>query len=267
MKSDGGFLISREDYCLEACLLDHDRGYFTQKKGYIMRYLITAPVGYALLLGSSRYETSLSPLKCVGKDLSVMEDVLNRCGWKVDCPFGVNTEKEGCERVIRELGRNNLDMYSCFMFYFSGHGSQEGMLFQPNGRVVSYRQVVDAVLALKNFCDKPKIIIFDCCRTDNCQEGEKPLKSLEGHFASNDTVVCFACTHNTASVALGAAGSIFTQNFANKLQELGHEVSFVDLLTQVKGETYNMTITRFGLAQEADIHFGLNYQLLLKGLQ
>ena len=266
VESDGGLLVSRDEYCNEAYLMNHDRDYFQRNNRFINRYLITAPVGYALLLGSSRYESSEVPLVCVGRDLRVMEEVLKGGGWNVECPYGPNTRREDCERRLSELERMDLDKYSCFLFYFSGHGSTEGMLFQPNGGLVSYSKVLDTVLTLDRLRGKPKIFIFDCCRTNSHRCRVEHLRSLQERVASNDAIVCFACTDNTASIALGAAGSIFTQNLANKLQEFGREISLVELLTQARGETYNMTLTRFGMAQEPVVHLGLNYQLLLRGL-
>lgn len=270
-ETDGCFLVSREEYCALGNLMDYEEKYFDQeKKGHIMRYLMTPPLGYALLLGSSRYNTSDGPLKCVETDLEVMKNVLKDSGWTVESPYGCNTEREGCRKKIKELGQANLACYSCFMFYFSGHGSKEGMLFQPDGGVLPFKEAIDSVVALESLQGKPKILIFDCCRTDCGSTEGNPLKSLGEDFASryNDTIICFACTANTAAMALGNAGSIFTQNFAKKLEEFGKEMSFVELLTQAKGETYHMTSSRFGraMAQQPVSYSGLNSQLLLKGL-
>ena len=272
VETDGPFLVSRDDHCTLDHLMNYDRGYF--KRGHIMRYLITPPLGYALLLGSSRYSTREGQLKCVETDLAVVQAVLRDSGWQVDSPYGCNAEKQGCEEKIRELGQANLEKYSCFLFYFSGHGSHEGMLFQPDGGVIPYKHVVDSVLALEDLRGKPKILIFDCCRTDcgstDCSSSEnKAVKSLGEHFAAkyHDTIVCFACTANTTSMALGDDGSIFTRNFASKLDQFGKVMSFVELLTQAMGETFIMTRYRFGSeeAQQPISYSGLNSQLLLKG--
>ena len=270
VESDGRLLVSRDDCTLDL-LMNHDMKYRYQgKSGHIMRYLITRPFGYALLLGSSRYKTSEGPLKCVETDLAAMEVVLRDSGWDMDAPYGCNAEKEGYEEKIQELRQANLEKYSCFLFYFSGHGSHEGMLFQPDGGVVAYKNVIDDVIALEHFRGKPKILIFDCCRTECGGSESNAVKSLGEKFASkyHDTIVCFACTDNTTSMALGDAGSIFTQNFVMKLDEFGRELSFVDLLTQAKGETYMMTKSRFGpdKAQQPVSYSGLNSQLLLKGI-
>ena len=276
VETDGRFLVSRDDYCTLGHLMNDDRRYFDPaKRGHIMRYLITPPLGYALLLGSSRYSTREGRLKCVETDLAVVQAVLRDGGWQVDSPYGCNAEKQGCEEKIRELGQANLEQYSCFLFYFSGHGSHEGMLFQPDGGVIPYKHVVDSVLALEDLRGKPKILIFDCCRTDcgstDCSSSEnKAVKSLGEHFAAkyHDTIVCFACTANTTSMALGDDGSIFTRNFASKLDQFGKVMSFVELLTQAMGETFIMTRYRFGSeeAQQPISYSGLNSQLLLKGI-
>jgi hypothetical protein len=268
VETDGRLLICRDDYCTLGHLMNHERSYF-DRTGHIMRYLITPPLGYALLLGSSRYSTREGQLKCVETDLAVVEAVLRDSGWQVDSPYGCNAEKQGCEKKIRELGQADLEQYSCFLFYFSGHGSHEGMLFQPDGGVIPYKHVVDSVIALEDLWGKPKILIFDCCRTDCGSSENKAVKSLGEQFAANyhDTIVCFACTANMTSIALGESGSIFTQNFASKLDQFGREMSFVELLTQAMGETFIMTRYRFGPeeAQQPISYSGLNSQLLLKG--
>jgi hypothetical protein len=267
VETDGRLLICRDDYCTLGHLMNHERSYF-DRTGHIMRYLITPPLGYALLLGSSRYSTREGQLKCVETDLAVVEAVLRDSGWQVDSPYGCNAEKQGCEKKIRELGQADLEQYSCFLFYFSGHGSHEGMLFQPDGGVIPYKHVVDSVIALEDLWGKPKILIFDCCRTDCGSSENKAVKSLGEQFAANyhDTIVCFACTANMTSIALGESGSIFTQNFASKLDQFGREMSFVELLTQAMGETFIMTRYRFGPeeAQQPISYSGLNSQLLLK---
>ena len=269
VESDGGFLVSKEDYCSQPHLMKHENKYLqeAEKTRYIMRYLMARPLGYALLLGSSSYNASEEPLKCVQRDLWVMREVLRESGWEVDSPLDCSTTRESYENRLGQLKQMNLEKYSCFLFYYSGHGSHKGMLFPPNRAVVTYKEVIDDVFALEHLQGKPKILVFDCCRTDH-QSGEEPLGSLRQHFAStyHDMIVCFACAANAASMALGPAGSIFTQNFAKKLQEFGREMTFEDLLTQAKGETYHMALSRFGVAQRPVSNSGLIYQLLLKGI-
>ena len=270
VQSDGSFLVSRTEYISVAALMDHDEPYFHRDRNYIRRYLIKQPIGYAVLLGSSRY-TSALPMKCVEKDLVSMRAVLEEGGWEVVVPCGCNTDKRGYETTAGELGRRDLKKYSCFMLYFSGHGSTEGMQLEPDGDLVPFKDVVDMVLSLEDFQRKPKILIFDCCRENgnHCEDegSSQNFKSLGEHFASkyHDMIVCFACTKNATSVAAPENGSFFTQNFAKKLRRFGKELSFVDLLTQAKGETFHVVNSMFKMDQQPVSYSGLNAQLLLKG--
>ena len=273
VQSDGSFLVSRTEYCGMAALMNHEERYFhaENRKSYIRRYLIKRPIGFAILLGSSRYDASAQPMKCVEKDLESMRMVLEEGGWEVDTPYGCNVDREGYDTIERELRGRDLKKYSCFMFYFSGHGSLEGMLLEPDGDPVPFKDVVDMVLRLEDFQRKPKILIFDCCRGNDaaCEDegASRSFKSLGDHFASkyHDMIVCFACTKNATSVAAHENGSIFTQNFAKKLQWFGSRMSFVDLLTQAMGETFHVVKSMFEMDQQPVSYSGLNAQLLLRG--
>lgn len=270
VQSDGSFLVTTPEYYSVAALMNHDEGYFhRQNRNYIRRYLIKRPLGYALLLGSSHYNVSEQPLQCVEKDLQVMGAVLVEGGWEVNVPHGCNTEVRNYREVMGGLGGKDLKRYSCFMFYFSGHGSPEGILLQPNGDVIKFEEVINSVRQLEDLKGRPKILIFDCCRGSGDDGGLRSgFMSLGGEqFASkyHDMVVCFACTNNATSVAAHENGSIFTQNFATKMRQFGRELSFVDLLSQVTGETYYVVRERYKLDQHPVSYSGLTAQLLLKG--
>ena len=269
VQSDGSFLVTKPE-SVAALLMDHDERFFQPDRKYIRRYLIRPPLGYALLLGSSRCSAAEEPLKCVEKDLQVMGEVLSEGGWEVNTPYRCNAVMRDYEEVMQGLGGRDMKKYSCFMFYFSGHGSPEGMLFQPNGNVVRFKDTIDTVVRLGDLLGKPKILIFDCCR--ECGDkgsSESNFNSLAEQFESkyHDTIVCYACTKYTPSLGAHENGSIFTQNFAKKLQRFGRELSFVDLLSQAKGETACVAQVRFEMDQQPISHSGLNAQLLLKGNQ
>lgn len=263
VQRDGPILVTSPEYCDMAGLMTNDQKYLhPENNKYIMRYLIQKPLGYALLLGSSRYPTE-QPLLCVEKDLKDMEAVLKDGGWDVHQPHNGTTTIVGYEHELGKLKRLDLNNYSCFMFYFSGHGSKEGILLQPYGDCVSYKSVTDSIVNLRGLQGKPKIIIFDCCRR---MDGELSSPGCDFATGYHDTIICYACSSNATSIALGKDGSVFTQNFAKKLQQFGREMSFVELLNQAKGETYHVIKSRFKQAQQPVSESGLNCQLLLKGI-
>lgn len=272
VQSDGGLVIVPEERYSRADLMNHDQPFFPKEnRDFIMRYYIKQPIGYALLLGSSRY--GRSTLRCVEKDLQSMEEVLREGGWDVDKPCGCYTEKAGYEETLQMLREKDLKKYSCFMVYYSGHGGPEGMLLQPNYDLVPFKDVVDVVMRLDDLDRKPKILIFDCCRgNDDCADeglggSQSNFRTLGENFAAlyNDTIICFACSNNRSSFTANEDGSIFTQHFAKKLQWFGKNLSFVDLLSQAKGDTFNVAREMFKMSQQPVSYSGLNAQLLLKG--
>lgn len=273
VQSDGCLVVVPEERYSRADLMNHDQPFFLpENRNYIMRYYINQPIGYALLLGSSRYSSSI-PLRCVEKDLQSMEEVLQEGGWDVDKPCGSHMEKGGYEETMQMLREKDLKRYSCFMVYYSGHGGPEGMLLQPDCDLVPFKDVVDMVMRLDDLDRKPKILIFDCCRgNDDCSdEGlggtQSNFRTLGENFAAtyNDMIICFACSNNRASLSAHEDGSIFTQHFAKKLQLFGKNLSFVDLLSQAKGDTFNVARKMFQMSQQPVSYSGLNAQLLLKG--
>lgn len=271
VQSDGGLVVVPDEHYSTADLMDHDQP-FLPEKNFIKRYYITPPLGYALLLGSSRY--AASNLRCVEKDLQSMEEALREGGWDVGKPCGCYTEKDGYEKTVQMLREKDLKKYSCFMVYYSGHGCPEGMLLQPNYDLVPFKDVVDMVVRLDNFDGKPKILIFDCCREngnhahENMGPTQSNFRTLGENFAEmyNDTIICFACSNNTASLTAHEDGSIFTQHFAKKLRLFGKDLSFVDLLSQAKGDTFNVAREMFNMSQQPVSYSGLNAQLLLRGV-
>ena len=270
VQSDGSYVVAKEHYPM-ASMMVHDQLYLhPHNRNYIMRYLVKPPIGYALLLGSSRYK---EPLQCVERDLKAMGEVLSEGGWEINVPCGCYTEKDSYEKEVQMLQEKDLKKYSCFMFYFSGHGCPEGMLLEPNCELIPFKDVVDMVLHLNDLRGKPKILIFDCCRVNTACEGKSfggsnpTFMSLGEKFADTyrDMIVCFACSNNAPSYSAHTDGSIFTQHFAISLRELGRKISFVELLDQAKGGTLHVADLMYDMKQQPVSYSGLNAQLLLKG--
>ena len=277
VQSDGAFPVAKPDRSSLTGLIEHDKPFLAKDRQFIKRYLIRQPLGYALLLGSSRYYNAAdgqeSHLLCVEKDLDSMRAVLSSGGWEVDTPHGDSTEKENYAEVMQVLREKDLKSHSCFMLYYSGHGSPEGMLLQPNYDLISFKEVVNMVLSMDDLLGKPKILIFDCCRENPLCQAESQgclnsgFKSLGENFAAthHDMIICFACSNNTASLGALSDGSIFTQHFVVAMREFGKELSFVELLDQAKGNTLHVARSVFKMNQQPVSYSGLNAQLLLKG--
>ena len=256
-------------------LLDHEKPFVVRDSRFLKRYTINSPLGYALLLGSSQFDATTEPLLCVKTDLVIMETVLKDTGWHVKAPYGPSTSWENYTDAMEELReKSDLRSYSCFMFYFSGHGTPEGILLQPQ-TLVPFKGVIDAIQGIKSLEGKPKILIFDCCRQDSTTHsagfnevgGNPNVLKLGEHFAEthNDMIVCFACSHNTKSLSAVSHGSLFTMHLVTALSRFSHDLSFVEILDQAKGGTLHIARQLFHSNQQPVSYSGLNAQLLLKG--
>ena len=243
-------------------LLDYEERFLDKDRKFLKRYMMKPPMGYALLLGCKQYDDTDQPLLCVDKDLNSMTKVLNEIGIE-EANSGSRTTKEDYERMKHSLlSKKDLNKYSCFMLYYSGHGSPDGLLLYPNHEV-PFKHVLEMVQGIPALHGKPKILIFDCCRgNDDCNTAG--LDFMESS-TFGDMIVCFACTHNAVSINVVLDGSVFTQHFVVALREFRHETSFVDLLDQAKGNTFQVVRSLFDRRQQAVSYNYLNAQLMLRG--
>lgn len=282
VEKDAPFPMAASESYPKTQLLDHEERFrfVVQDYAFLKRYMIKAPLGYALLLGSSQYDAAREPLLCVKTDLDSMEEVLSSKGWKVEVPYGYGSftiNSENYEEAVRKLReKQDLSKYSCFMFYFSGHGTPEGLLLQGNV-LVPFKTVIDTVQDIQALLGKPKILIFDCCRgREGCEgvggggwqtSGNPNVLKLGENFADthHDMIVCFACSHNTESLSAVSHGSLFTQHFVVAMRQFSEHISFVEVLDQAKGGTLHVARELFKTNQQSVSYNGLNAQLLLKG--
>ena len=275
LESESLLPMAIEEFYPATQLMDHEKPFVVHDNRFLKRYTINPPLGYALLLGSSKFDATSEPLLCVKTDLKTMKCVLEDTGWHVKAPYGPSTSGENYADAMEELrGKSDLSSYSCFMFYFSGHGTPEGMLLQPHN-LAPFKEVIDAIQGIKSLEGKPKILIFDCCRQDSTdhsaafsqREGNANVLKLGEHFAEthNDMIVCFACTHNTKSLSAVSHGSLFTMHLATALSRFSHDLSFVEIVDQAKGGTLHIARQLFRSNQQPVSYSGLNAQLLLKG--
>ena len=196
---------------------------------------------YALLTGDeggrNRY------LSCVRKDLELMESVLTKLNFVVYNPC-LDRDKRTVRPLTREilfdeyingLSGDEQAQYSCFLFYFSGHGNSNGILLssgRDQDECVTYKDIVQTFNSASS--DKPRIFIFDCCRdkresppTDHdnccCDEG------IPRHVT-----IVFACMSEDQCMG-GSGGSFFTRELELRLGTLYTHLSFGEIIAQVSG--------------------------------
>ena len=234
----------------------------------IAEYGIKDPVGVALLFGSDCTPTHSEEnrLKCVSMDLARIDGALKVCGFTVINPYrNVKGEVTLTYRVIENhiaalLRDPCLDEYSSFLFYFSGHGVSRGILLSetdpeiPDG-VLTYRKIAETVSNIPATHGRPKIFIFDCCRTALDKEDSESVEVKRGgqsDFSADteskyenekvpevypppDSVLCFAVTDG--QMARGCeSGSLYTTRLANALQKCHKKFSFSDIVHEAHGK-------------------------------
>ena len=194
---------------------------------------------YALLIGDEG--PSYRYLGFVHKDLELMEDVLKRkLNFVVSNPCLIRDNTSGRVRPLTRAilydeyingpPREEQDQYSCFLFYYSGHGDSSGILLSSDQLArVEYDEIVQT---FRGTCiNKPRIFIFDCCRSNSSCSKKEPMAIFCNRDIPRDVVVVFACVSEEDCYG-DKNGSHFTRHLADKLATLYHDMSFNDIIAQ-----------------------------------
>lgn len=224
----------------------------------VTQYEMTEPLGFAVLTGNScQPDGVVSQFAKI--DLELMERTLDRSDWGIYTPCSlyddIMFDHSVFETTIDHLSRNEgLGNYSCFLFYYTGHGVDREIV-AGNGERIPYWDVVHRLSELPALCDtnKPKIFIFDTCRgiekvdpNFEIKDGSRCMQVLywydeskQGYDESKiaDTIVCFAACLGGESIALEAnrsgyrSGSIYTMQLAHAIQRHRATLSFSQIVT------------------------------------
>ena len=206
-------------------------------------YNIEHPAGFALLLGNDRLTPDPKHLRLpVRKDLELMNDVLKEYEWHVSNPFAHDPymKKGDLDSFLQTLV-GNLDAYSCFMFYYSGHGTAKGLLLS-DGTCESYTDIVSRVSKMESLRGKPKIFIFDSCRiASNSSHPKNLFKEISKHhneyqsqtknYPPPDTLICFSANEGMVSFSHDDYGSFYTAQLARRLRHFGERLTLTEIIT------------------------------------
>lgn len=205
-----------------------------QEKGnYVCFYEMKRPIGFALLLGcsSAPCQSGCLPTKI---DLALMENTLKEEDWFIKNPcLNSNyplTNSQFLAYVDALKCNPTLHKFSCFMFYYSGHGNHNGALLS-DGSCMLYEEIVTSIASISCLQKKPKIFIFDCCQGvvfENVRTREK--------YPPPHTILAFSSCEGMTSYA-NKHGSYYTRDLSSKLKEFGKKLSFPEILTFVNGGT------------------------------
>ncbi len=224
----------------------------------VRQYEITEPLGYAVLTGNLRAPDTRDDCPYAARDHSLMEKTLGDCGWQTHTPHEsseLTFDSSTFEATIAQLkDSRELQEYSCFLFYYTGHGTLENIV-SGSGDRVSYLEVVHRFSSLpalqKTY--KPKIFVFDTCRNPEENASELEIKGgdscgqvlwwydMETRETNGsqfpDTIVCFSSSVGQESCALSSRGSAYTMTLAHAIRQHKDKLSFSQIVTIAQGGT------------------------------
>ncbi len=240
---------------------------------YNMHYDIGRPPGYAILLGNDREYPADPELLPVKKDLGLMNDVLHSCGWKVSPIAGhPGMTLKQFDAMFNPILSSDFDQYSCFMFYYTGHGNSKGLLLS-DGCCKSYVDIVQRVSSIYSLVGKPKIFIFDSCRSGkekshhwNFFKGitKAHTKNKSANYPPSDTLICYSANEGMQGYSHDNDGSCYTFHLAAKLRQFWNTLTFTEIVTLVHGWTVQLA-QQWGKEQQPVVYNALNRLLMFGG--
>ena len=218
--------------CLYEMNEDDSRVLLDMSKNFNERvyYDVKEPVGYGLLVGC-RGLSSENPLSdAVFKDVQTMDRALKRTGkWETKCLDSENlTRIDLYEALNNVLLVNELEKYSVFLFYFSGHGNQYGVLFDDN-RTAAYDKIVRRISELEVLKNKPKVLVFDTCRNRTTDVDGKIPRGIQPNVLPPHFLLCFSTM--CWSLMDRSEGSFYTLALAHSLRTFGQRYMLYEVVT------------------------------------
>ena len=157
---------------------------------------------YTLLAAVGKYdpELDLTNLDSAAHDLDIMTQALTQ-GLKIDADNirrlgsdGTVTTMSFARSIAEFAGMPGED--DTFIFYFSGHGQKQELMFSDGG--ITIKSIIDYVQKLPA---KQKIVILDCCYSGQAEVG--PV----GDFSYEDSIAAFAGTGIAVLASCSADGA------------------------------------------------------------
>ncbi len=242
------------------------------KEEGILHYDIScSPVGYAALFCNditSPHDTGPLP---VDIDLGLMSRALHKCEWSVqNFPPVPSMSLNDCKERLKAIIDGNYNGYSCFMFYYSGHGTSKGLLLSDGCRM-PYVDIVHGITSINSLAGKPKIFIFDSCREVSKKSGifknlfrKTDDETDTQNYVPADSLICFATSDGTESFSGDHIGSFFTAELSKKLKMFWNKLTFTEIVTLAHGCTTQLA-HRQRIEQQPVMYNGLNRLLLFGG--
>ena len=241
----------------------------------IQFYQMQIPIGFALLMGNDRHpHQDVHEWLPVDKDLGLMRDVLERNGWYINTPDISTSHLTSGEwdRCFVQLRALNLQQYSCFLFYYSGHGNAKGVLLS-DGSCKSYVDIVETITSIISLVGKPKIFIFDSCRLPKQQSFKSYFfKDIRMHhnqavtrnYPPPDSIICYSANEGMESFSHDDYGSFYTQKLTQMLEQFMDQLTFSEIVTLTHGWVKQLA-QQYEKEQQPVLYCTLNNLLVLSG--
>ena len=174
------------------------------------------PSGAAILLANP-HRLSKAELQTPQQDFNLMEQALQGLNFiTVAKLLDDTTEKRQVKEIITQTSRLDLARYASFLFYYSGHADESGLVL-PDSHMIEYSFVIESVCKCESLQGKPKIFIFDCSRSP-VRGGRVHAEPLTEENIPGDCVVVFATRHKGLAFGNPDKGSFFTSILAESLR-------------------------------------------------
>lgn len=249
------------------------------EKEEITHYDIGPFAGYALLICNDRIPGDQSHLS-VDIDIGLMSTALQSCEWNVEkflpnSPCTYMTQSQ-CKELISSLVCKDYSKYSGFIVYYSGHGNCNGLLLQDGG-CIPYAYIVREFSSINSLARKPKIFIFDSCRTLIAYPPKKKFlnfseliqkshaeNEIQRDYPPADTLICYSTNDGMPGWSHDDRGSFYTQELAKKIVVLWKRLSFTEIVTLAHGWTTQLA-QQYEKQQQPVMYNALSRLLLLGG--
>jgi hypothetical protein len=180
----------------------------------------------ALLVGNTKYQSTLGPLTNPTRDVRVMKDALQKVGFEV--AVVEDTSKRGMQVAVRDFARSAQGAAVAFMYY-SGHGIQSGgeNYFLPVDASIEKEADLDveamSVSAVMRQIEEAQprysIVALDACRDNPVARKQK--SGLQGLARVNQQPTSSFVAYATQAGATAADDGLFARSLAARLVQPG----------------------------------------------